>query len=67
MVNTISAKGPLGQPSQALNTKNIVAGKWQWKVMDMDHIAFSGGMLNSKPITIRNFYLSLMSNINATY
>ena len=68
MVNTIFARYPMNQAHKPYNSSNIEPGVWQ--VMPdqiMDHLQFCGGLLNSMPITIRIFYLELMSNIDATY
>lgn len=67
MVNTISARYPLTSEHKNFDAANIEAGIWQvMPDQDMDHLEFCGGILNSKPVTIRAFYLKLMQNIDAT-
>lgn len=68
MVNTISARYPLGAAHKDFDANNVESGIWQvYPDQDMDHLAFSGGMLNSRPLKTRNFYLQLMGNLAATY
>lgn len=68
MVNTISARYPLNQAHKSYDASDIESGIWQvMPDQNMDHLDFCGGLLDSKPITIRLFYLKLMKNIDATY
>lgn len=70
MVNTISARYPIGAANKPYDAQNIEAGIWQWCDLDFDHLTFCGGLLDprvaSTPKQTREFYEQLMSNIAAT-
>lgn len=68
MVNSISARYPLDEPHTSYDENNIVQGIWLVKSdQEMDHLDFNGGIVNAKPITIRNFYLQIMADIAAAH
>lgn len=70
MVNTISARYPIGAAHKTYDANNIELGTWQWKDMRYDHMTFCGGLLDpnvvTQPIETRRFYKELMSNIEKT-
>ena len=70
MVNTISARYPIGAAHKAYDANSIERGIWQWKDMRYDHMTFCGGLLDpnvvTQPIETRRFYNELMSNIEKT-
>lgn len=67
MVNSIAARYPLGAAHKDYDENNIEAGVWNvYPDQDIDHLGFSGGILNSKPIKCRQFYKNLMEDIAAT-
>ena len=69
MVNTISARYPIGAAQKPYDAANIEAGIWQWKDMRYDHMTFCGGLLDlapNRPADTRAFYLELMQNIKGT-
>lgn len=70
MVNTISARYPIGAAQKAYNANDIDLGIWQWKDMRYDHMTFCGGLLDpnvvTQPIETRRFYNELMWNIENT-
>ena len=67
MVNSISARYPLGLAHKEYDSANIEPGIWQYYPdQNIDHLGFSGGILNSKPIQCREFYLNMMKDIAAT-
>jgi len=63
MVNTISARYPLGLPSKPLDSSNIESGIWQWADKAYDHMAFCGGMYIPRTAEMQEFYGELMYNI----
>ncbi|MCF0138261.1 MAG: S-layer homology domain-containing protein [Oscillospiraceae bacterium] len=69
LVNTVSARYPLGAANKPYDPANIEAGIWQWKDMRYDHMTFCGGILDldpSRPAETKEFFLELMSNISAS-
>ena len=69
MVNTISARYPIGAAQKAYDPQAIEPGIWQWKDMRYDHMTFCGGILDlapNRPADTRAFYLELMHNIAGT-
>ena len=67
MVNSIAARFPLGAAHKDYDENNIEAGIWNvYPDQDIDHLSFSGGLLNSKPLTVRKFYTNMMQDIAAT-
>ncbi len=67
MVNTISARYPLGANHTAYNINSIKPGTWNYHVdQDLDHMEFIGGLYIVKPYTTRNFYRDLMADISRT-
>lgn len=67
MVNTVSARYPMYQAHKTFDSSNIVPGTWQvMPDQEMDHLQFCGGVGNSHPILIRQLYLEMMQNIDAT-
>lgn len=67
MVNSISARFPLGAAHKDYDENNIVPGVWNvYADEDIDHLMFSGGILNSRPITVRKFYSNMLEDIAAT-
>ena len=67
MVNSICARCPLGAANKAYDADSIEPGVWNvYPDQDIDHLGFSGGILNSKPLEIRKFYSNLMEDIGAT-
>lgn len=59
MVNTISARAPFNEPSAVYyRGQKIEPGIWYiMPTQNMDHLEFSGGMLNISRSKIRSFYL----------
>ena len=70
MVNTISARYPIGAAQKAYDANSIERGIWQWKDMRYDHMTFCGGLFDPNVVTqpqeTRRFYKELMSNISKT-
>jgi len=67
MVNSIAARYPLGAAHKAYDKNNIEAGVWNvYPDQDIDHLGFSGGIINSKPIQCRKLYSNMMADIAAT-
>lgn len=67
MVNTISARYPIGAAHTDYNSANIEPGVWNVHAdMDVDHMYFCGSMLNSKPVATRLFFRGLMEDITAS-
>ena len=59
LVNTISARAPFNEPSTVYQSgKKVQPGVWYiMPTQNMDHLEFSGGMLNISWSKVRNFYL----------
>lgn len=70
VVNTISARYPIGAANKPYDAENIEAGIWQWQDMRYDHMTFVGGLLDfkviSQPIETKRFYSEIMSNLTKT-
>lgn len=70
MVNTISARYPIGAAQKPYDANNIERGIWQWKDLRYDHITFCGGLFDPNVVTqpkeTRRFYNEIMSNISKT-
>ena len=69
MVNTISARYPIGAAHKEYDNQAIEPGIWQWKDMRYDHMTFCGGLLDlapNRPADTREFYIELMQNIAGT-
>ena len=69
MVNTISARYPIGAAHKEYDPNAIESGIWQWKDMRYDHMTFCGGILDlnpSRPAETKAFYLEMMKNIEGT-
>lgn len=70
MVNTISARYPIGAANKPYDKNAIEPGIWQWSDKDYDHLSFCGGLLDprvsSTPKETRAFYQEIMDNIAAT-
>ncbi len=65
LVNTFSAKAPLGSPQTPLDRNNIQPGIWNvFPTYDGDHLSLQGGLLQKHDI--RGFYLDLLSLIEKT-
>ena len=69
MVNTISARYPIGAANKPYDKNAIEPGIWQWSDKDYDHLSFCGGLLDprvsSTPKETRAFYQEIMDNIAA--
>ena len=64
LVNTISAKFPIGAPAKPLDKEKIVPGLWNvFPTFDGDHMALQGGLMRKHDI--RDFYLELLDMIEA--
>lgn len=59
LVNTISARAPFDEPSRVYYSgEEVQQGIWYiMPTQNMDHLEFSGGMLNISWSKVRNFYL----------
>lgn len=59
LVNTISARAPFDEPSRVYYSgEKVQQGIWYiMPTQNMDHLEFSGGMLNISWSKVRNFYL----------
>lgn len=59
LVNTISARAPFTEPSKVYyDGEKVQPGMWYiMPTQNMDHLEFSGGMMNISWSRIRNFYL----------
>lgn len=59
LVNTISARAPFDEPSRVYYSgEKVQSGIWYiMPTQNMDHLEFSGGMLNISWSKVRNFYL----------
>jgi len=67
MVNTISARYPLGANHTAYNVNTIRPGTWNVHVdQDLDHMEFIGGLYIAKPLSVRAFYRGIMDDIGRT-
>ncbi len=67
LVNTISARAPFNEPSKVYYTgEKVEPGIWYiMPTQNMDHLEFSGGMLNISWSRIRNFYLNHLSLVTS--
>ena len=65
LVNTISAKAPIGQPQQAYNAEKVTCGVWNvMPVYAGDHMSLEGGfMINVNDI--KPLYVEHLSMINS--
>ncbi len=64
LVNTVSAKAPLGDPRKDFDPEDIPAGIWNvFPVRDGDHMSLQGGLFRKHDI--RPFYLELLEAIRA--
>ncbi|MCQ2412115.1 MAG: hypothetical protein MJ057_04085 [Sphaerochaetaceae bacterium] len=62
LVNTISAKAPIGQPSQDYNGQSLVPGIWyNMPVVEGEHMCLQGGLFIKHKV--RPFYLELLGMI----
>ncbi len=62
LVNTVSAKYPLGAPHRDFDPENIPTGTWNvYPVQDGDHMFLQGGLFHKHDI--RPFYLELLETI----
>lgn len=59
LVNTVSARAPFDEPSRVYYSgEEVQQGIWYiMPTQNMDHLEFSGGMLNISWSKVRNFYL----------
>ena len=65
LVNTFSAKAPLGAPQKSLDLNDIRPGIWNvFPTYDGDHMSLQGGLL--RKTDIRDFYIHLLSLIEQT-
>ncbi len=63
LVNTLSAKAPMGTPQKDFDEKNIEKGLWQiMPTYDGDHMSLQGGMTKSNDVRI--FYAEYLEMIN---
>ncbi|MBQ0071365.1 MAG: hypothetical protein KBS81_05855 [Spirochaetales bacterium] len=61
-MNTISAKGPIGQPQENYTGQNLVPGLWyNMPLVEGEHMALQGGLFIKHPV--RPFYLEMLSMI----
>ena len=62
LVNTISARAPFDEPSRVYYSgEKVQSGIWYiMPTQNMDHLEFSGGMLNISWSKVRNFYLQYL-------
>ena len=64
LVNTISAKAPLGQPSVRFDAANVRPGVWNvMPTYPGDHMSLQGGLM--KKNDVRGFYADLLNRLNA--
>ena len=62
LVNTVSAKYPLGAPHKDFDPENIPAGTWNvFPTRKEDHMALQGGLFHKHDV--RPFYLELLETI----
>ena len=62
LVNTVSAKYPLGDPHKDFDPEDIPTGTWNvYPVQDGDHMFLQGGLFHKHDI--RPFYLELLETI----
>ncbi len=62
LVNTISARAPIGEPQKELDKTNIEKGIWNvLPTVDGDHMWLQGGLVHRHDI--RSFYLDLLRMI----
>ncbi len=69
MVNTISARYPIGAANKPYDANAIEPGVWQWSDLRYDHMTFCGGILDlnpKRPAETRDFYVEMMNNIAGT-
>lgn len=63
LVNTVSAKAPIGAPSKDLDRNNIAKGVWNvFPTIEGDHMWLQGGLMHKHDI--RGFYLELLELIS---
>lgn len=67
MVNTISARYPIGAKNKPYDENNIVPGVWQWQDQDYDHGQFICRMLPFDTAACRSYFRWIMKNIDASY
>ena len=67
MVNTISARYPIGAANKPYDADNIEAGIWQWRDEDFDHGQFITRMMPFDVAGCKAYYMGLMQNIDASY
>lgn len=64
LVNTISAKAPLGAPQQDLDVNNITKGVWNvYPVYHGDHMSLQGGLTHTN--NVRELYVNHLTMINS--
>ncbi len=64
LVNTLSAKAPLGAPDKAFDQNDIRKGIWNvFPVYDGDHMSLQGGLFHKNPI--KDYYLELLEMISS--
>ena len=64
LVNTVSAKAPIGAPSKDLDRSNIEKGVWNvFPTLEGDHMWLQGGLMHKHDI--RAFYLDLLELISS--
>ena len=62
LVNTVSAKAPIGAPSKPYDKEHVVPGIWNiLPIYDGDHMSLQGGLLRKHDI--RPYYLDLLRKI----
>ena len=67
MVNTVSARYPLGTPHKPYNDNTIESGVWNVHTdIDADHFGVIGGSLIPQPVKTKELYDSIISDIEKT-
>ena len=66
LVNTVSAKAPIGAPSKELDRSNIERGVWNvFPALEGDHMWLQGGLMHRHDI--KAFYLDLLELIRGLF
>ncbi len=64
LVNTFSAKAPLGAPSKAFDQNDIRKGTWNvFATYEGDHMSLQGGLFHVNPV--KDYYMELLKMISS--
>jgi len=68
LVNTISARYPIGAANKPYDAYNIEPGVWQWQDVQYDHMTFCGGLLDLTQTVgdTQYFYRRMLQDISCT-